>query len=670
MNLRTDKVKNKPNNLSLMKIALAQMEVIAGRPDINITKILSCIENAKEKKVDLIVFPEMCIGGYFIGDDWNKNHIVFDLMSYNHQIVDASNGIAIAFGNVYGDSKEEINNRINNSSTHPNQDGRIRKYNATYIIQNGKPAPRLQEHGLLPPGIQPKNLLPNYRFFDDKRYFFSLKDIAEDFNANIKDLLQPYLIDIKGIKVPIGFELCEDLWCEDYRYNGEVLNTTKMLTDNGAKLIINLSASPWTYGKNKARDRRIQFIKKCGGSSFVPFLYVNCVGAQNNGKNVITFDGGTTVYSPEGLPVLFSRAPYAEELIIVDDKIYNNPPIERIEKEKIAQKYDAIITGIKHIKNIIGSSQHPKCIIGLSGGVDSSLVAALVVQAVGRDKVTGINMPTQYNTQKTKDVANHVARALGIPFITIPITDQVELNEKIIGKHSTNKKISPLVAENIQAKIRGTTILSNLASQEGALFTNNGNKIEIATGYATLYGDVGGVIAPIGDLTKSEVFEMARYLNNEIFQKEVIPEILFPDKLFRFKLPPTAELKEKQIDPFRWGYHDALIEAYADYNKKTMEDIAQWYLEGTLEQNLGISTELVQRWEIDNPSIFVEDLEDFSRRIQQNVFKRIQAPPIIVVSKSSYGYDIRESQFPFMLTQKYKELRKEILSLVKYKRMV
>ena len=663
-----------------MIIALAQIEVIAGRPDLNCAKILSFIKSAQKKRADLIVFPEMCLGGYLIGDEWNKDQVVFDFMSYHRQILEASQGLAIAFGNVYGDPTKEINKRnkqiksssahpannpINNPPNYPNKDGRMRKYNAACIFQNGKPAPRLKETKLLPPGIQPKTLLPNYRFFDDQRYFFSLRDIAKDGGVPLSALLQPYLIDIRGTMVPVGFELCEDLWCEDYRSNGQALNISRILTANGAKLIINLSASPWTYGKNKARDRRIQFIKKQGGDSFVPFLYVNCVGAQNNGKNVITFDGGSTVYSSEGLPVLFSQAPYAEELMIVDEHTYSQPTQSRTEKEKIAQKYDAIITGIRHVRNMIGLSEHPHFMVGLSGGIDSSVVAALMVQAVGRDKVLGINMPTIYNSEQTKAAAQHVASKLGLKFITIPIGSLVEFNQKVLGEHCGGKEITPLVAENIQAKIRGTAILSNLASQYGALFTNNGNKVEIATGYATLYGDVGGVLAPLGDLTKSEIFEMGRYLN-ALFQKEVIPPILFPDQLFRFTLPPTAELKEKQIDPFKWGYHDALLEAYTNYRKKTMEDIAEWYLQGTLEKNLGISAQLMPRWELDRPEVFIADLEDFSRRIQQNVFKRVQAPPIIVLSKSAYGYDIRESQLPFVLTRKYLELKEKILSLAGY----
>ncbi len=649
-----------------MIIALAQMEVVAGRPDVNCEKILSFIESAKRKRADLIVFPEMCMGGYLIGDEWNKDHLVYDLMRYNEQILLASHGLAVAFGNVYGEPTEEINKRIGDSSIHPNQDGRMRKYNAAYIVQNGKPAPRLRETPLLPPGIQPKTLLPAYRFFDDRRYFISLKDVAEDNGVALSALLQPYLIEVKGKTIPIGFELCEDLWCEDYRHQGKALNISKILIANGAKLIINLSASPWTYGKNGARDRRIKFIKENCGESFVPFLYVNCVGAQNNGKNVITFDGGSTIYSRTGLSVALSQAPYAEELIIAEESTYDKVPITRIEKEKIAQKYDAIITGIRHMRNIIGSAEDPSFVIGLSGGVDSSLVAALMVQAIGQHKVIGINMPTQYNSEQTKKAARHVASKLGIKFITLPIGDLVELNEKILREHAKDGKMRPLVVENIQAKVRGTSILSNLAAQYQALFTNNGNKIEIATGYATLYGDVGGAIAPIGDLTKAEVFEMARYVNH-LAKEEVIPEVLFPDALFQFTIAPTAELKEEQIDPFKWGYHDALLEAFTDYRKKTMEDVAFWYLHGALEKNVGISTELLLRWGLEKPDFFLADLEEFSKRIQQNVFKRIQAPPIIVVSKSAYGFDIRESQLPFVPTAKYRELKEKILLLDTYR---
>ena len=307
-----------------MKIALAQMEVLPNQPKKNLEKMLHMIEDAKRQEVDLIAFPEMCVGGYLVGDKWLSDDFCLDLMEYNEEILKASEGRAVAFGNIYLDRPEEIKKRIgdnagatnagatNANAIHPNKDGRTRKYNAVYVVQNGKFAERVfagkagnakdvrKNAGILPEGVQPKTLLPNYRFFDDMRYFFSLEDIAKDFGEKQEDITQPFMIEVKGMKekkVAVGFELCEDLWCADYRKDGEAVNPTKMLIRNGAESIVNLSASPWTFGKNGARDRRVQFLKKdcvkenCENEGFVPFFYVNCTGAQNNGKDIVTFDG-------------------------------------------------------------------------------------------------------------------------------------------------------------------------------------------------------------------------------------------------------------------------------------------------------------------------------------------------------------------------------------------
>jgi NAD+ synthase (glutamine-hydrolysing) len=184
-----------------------------------------------------------------------------------------------------------------------------------------------------------------------------------------------------------------------------------------------------------------------------------------------------------------------------------------------------------------------------------------------------------------------------------------------------------------------------------------------------LYGDVNGALAPIGDLTKSEVYEMARFLNAEIFREEIIPSTLLPNDLFSFDgqwVIPSPELKKDQIDPMRFGYHCALLEAYTDYIRKTPEDFFEWYLEGTLEKKLGISKNLIKRWEMDNPKLFVQDMEWFISTIQRNVFKRIQSPPIIITSRSSYGYDIRESMLPIQASARYNSLRSEILKMSRY----
>jgi NAD+ synthase (glutamine-hydrolysing) len=646
-----------------MKFALGQIEVEGGNPRANIDRMLSMIEDAKSLGIDLIIFPEMAVGGYFLGDKWLNDSYVEDLMSYNDKILAASDGIAVSWGNVYLDTSREISKRTNSKGYHPNKDGRSRKYNALYVCQNGKYSKRLNEVPFFPEGVQAKTHLPNYRFFDDERYFFSLKSVAIDFDVSIRDLVSPFVLEINGKNVPIGFEICEDLWCEDYREGLKSLNVTNYLIEAGAEFIMNLSSLLWTYGKNVARDRRIHFLRKdC--TDFVPFFYVNCTGVQNNGKNFITFDGGSTVYNREGLPIRFNTEPYKEEMIVINQEELQGEALVRKNEDKIKEKYLAIIQGLRAQKQIFG--KYPKIIIGLSGGIDSSLSAALLFKAFGKENVLGVNMPTKYNSAETQGTAKYLADKLGIEYHIIPIETLVNENVKLLEVDGVS--LSSSDEENVQAKIRGTSIQSNLAAKYRGLFVNNGNKLEVALGYATLYGDWGGAIAPLGDLTKTEVVEMSRYMNKEIFHKEVIPERLFPDELFRFgdkQIVPSAELKEAQVDPMKFGYHCKLLEAITDYKKKSIEEVMQWYLDGVLCDKLDMSEEMFTRWNLDDPKEFVHDLEWFYSAIERNVFKRVQAPPIIITSKSSYGYDIRESILPIQRTCKFESLKNKILKNTK-----
>ncbi len=665
-----------------MKIALAQMEVVPGCPRKNLETMLGMIEEAKAQQADLIAFPELCLGGYLLGDRFTEEDYCANLMEFNEELRKASGdgsesngkngneckGIAIAYGNVF--LERDINARVGDNNTHPNKDGRLRKYNAVHLFQNGKEIPRLRETKALPPGVQPKTLLPNYRFFDDERYFFSLEDVAKDFDVPLEELAQPFLIETRdGEKVPIGFEVCEDLWCADYRRDGEAQNITKMLIQNGARYIVNISASPWTAGKNSTRDRRIKFLKQESNDAFVPFLYVNCVGAQNNGKNIVTFDGGTTVYNANGEPIILNGEHYEQDLVIVGNSDFDKPAVQRAEKPKIVQKLEAIIKGIQHVKDMNGWKEQPKYVLGMSGGIDSAIVAAILTLAVGKDKVLGINMPTVYNSAQTKKAAEEIAQKLGIGYEVVSIGELVDVNYALLNTcdlDGSGKKLSSLNEENVQAKIRGTTVLSNIAAKYGALFTNNGNKVEVFFGYATLYGDVNGAIAPIADLTKAEIFELARYLNKEVFHQEVIPETLIPDELFRFRedqIQPSAELKEKQVDPMKFGYHCAMIEKALDYKKTSPEQFMRWYLEGTLHTNLGISEKLMERWGVDEPQEFVSDLENFAQVLQRSTFKRVQSPPIIITSKTSFGYDLRESILPWEPSLEYGRLKEQILGM-------
>ncbi len=657
-----------------MKIALAQMEVKPAQPEKNLETMLEMIEQAKKQKVDVVAFPEMCLGGYLIGDKFLDDDFCADLMEYNEDLAKASVGITIIYGNIYVD--KNINTRWEDNAIHPNKDGRTRKYNAAYIYHNGKPVERANNNNILPQGVQPKTLLPNYRFFDDERYFFSAKDIATDAGVDLNALMQPFLIKVGDKRIPISINLCEDMWCEDYRLNRKSQNIAQYHIQNGAQAIINISASPWTYGKHHARDRRVQFLaKNC--SPFVPYFYINCVGAQNNGKNIITFDGGSTIYNNDGLPVKTITESYTQDLLVIDLEEVNGAPITtRTEKKKIAQKYDAMIRGLRHLPDMIGTDTYPLVVNGMSGGVDSDVSSALLVDAFGIGHVLGLNLPTEYNSEQTKQSAAYTASKLGIKILTVPISTIVNANQETLQEYVFNKlgiklhsNAKDVTDQNIQAKIRGTNILSNVAGAYHALFINNGNKLETALGYATLYGDVGGAIAVLGDLTKTEVFEMARYINNEVHHDEIIPWTLIPDELFRFdngKIAPSAELKEKQIDPMRFGYHDALLEALTNYNKTSPEQILRWYKEGTLAENLDISNELLERWDITTPSTFIADLDWFRNQHNGNVFKRVQAPPIIILSKSAYGYDIRESIIPTQETRAYTRMKAEILQMDRY----
>lgn len=659
-----------------MNIALAQIDVKAGDPKANIEKMLEYIEKAKASNVDVVAFPEMCVGGYLIGDLWLDDEYCRYLMEFNQQIIDASEGICVIWGNVYLDDREELEKNVirRGGDIHPtdstfirnvHHDGRRRRFNTAYAYQNKQPLQRHCGKSAMPDGMQFKTLLPNYREFDDKRYFASSLDLYNSKCLNDMEICSPFVInlnDADGKKIPyfIGVEICEDLWCEDYDFNP----TQKLSGLSDA--IINLSSSPWTCGKNRARDRRVKnaLLDNRKRMTSTPFYYVNCVGVQNNGKNFFTFDGGSTVYGEDGVPKVLAKEPYKEELIVCESNSIPKITAKRKNRMMIEEKYLAIVRGIQHLRDMLGFEKYT---IGLSGGIDSAVVACLLVKAVGKENVLAINMPSQYNSDKTKSAAEKIAHRLGVTYKVVPIEQTLEAVNNTLADFFLNvpTKKASLVAENVQAKIRGTSILSNIAAATGSLFTNNGNKVETALGYATLYGDVGGAVSPIADLTKEEVYKMAWYLNDECFKKNPIPKNLLPNKYYQFdknQIQPSAELKDDQVDPIKIGYHCKLVEQFMDYMKKSPADIMRWWLDGVLPEKLGMSEEFMEIYQLRDAKVFLDDLEWFCRQTRANVFKRIQSPPNIVVSKTAYGYDLRESILPwFRFTNKEQKLYDEIL---------
>ncbi len=616
-----------------MKIAACQMEVMPGNPLANTMKIIDKIHQAKQEGHDMIVFPEMAVSGYIIGDDWDNEALMKDVFNKNQKIIDASEGIIVVWGNVDIDT--------NNVG----KDGRTRKYNAAFLAYNKKQL-----------GSVHKTLLPNYREFDDQRYFYSYMDECFEKGIPVEDALQPIEVIYKGVPYQIGVSLCEDMWSDDYP-----MAPVEMLMENGADFMVNISCSPWTWRKN---DKRHRVVKDRLQKKAIPFIYVNNTGIQNNGKNIFLFDGNTTFYHPDG-SIQAMAVSYKEEMLsgwvfAGNRKAIASPALTKENDTK--ELYDGLVYGIKKFFQLSGFS---KAVIGLSGGIDSALSAALISRAIGADSVYCVNMPSEFNSQTTKNLAIELAGNLGVKYAVVPIQESFELTRRQINntvfeqKDGTGREervgLSPLNEENIQARDRGSRVLAAIASAIGAIFINNGNKTETALGYATLYGDINGAIAPLADLYKTEVYQLAEYINRDL---EIIPKGII-------SLPPSAELNAEQRvdegkgDPIHYPYHDLLIRAFIVF-RKDPEDILHAYLKGSLPDMLGCKPDLLDSL-FPSKELFVLDLEKIWRAYRINYFKRIQSPPIIAVSKRAFGFDLRESQLPVYYTEKYKELRSEAL---------
>ncbi len=592
-----------------MKVAIGQMRVVAGDINANINVMKKIIVEAKSQQADLVVFPEMCVTGYFLGDRYHDFSFLEKAMEANEEIQALSQGIGVLYGNVYVDKVKR------------GEDGRKARYNAAYFFHNQQPV--IQENGQA--GVYFKHLLPNYRVFDDSRYFL---------NGSKSDQgkCSPFLFDAKDGVQRIGVEICEDLWSESYD-----IDVTKKYMNQNVDCIINISASPWTMNKEVSRDKQIQRYAK--SDAFPYFLYVNQVGMQNTGKTICLFDGGSTLYAPDGKVKVSCNDSFNEEVKIIDFEMENQ--VQRQESKVL----HALIYACKEV-DLQWFNQKVKWIVGLSGGLDSAVSASLLVAALGKERVVAYNMASQYNRETTKSNARWIADQLGIELREGSIEKIVDSTISTTLDYNYQKADQGLVLENIQARIRGH-LLSTFASLEGGVIVNNGNKVEIALGYCTLYGDSIGVFSPIGDCTKVQLFELAQQIN-EHFKKEVIPNNLVPqhiDGSLTWEMPPSAELKDEQLDPMKWFYHDWLISKLVEYPSWTVDDIIQSYEDKTLF-NSEIGAWLTY-YGLDNSESFYKDLEWVLSTMQKAVFKRVQSPPIVLISRGSFGTDFREVQGKF-----------------------
>ena len=324
--------------------------------------------------------------------------------------------------------------------------------------------------------------------------------------------------------------------------------------------------------------------------------------------------------------------------------------------------HDAIVTGLRHFDHLRGGGS--RYLIGVSGGIDSSVVACMLRIAFGPERVFAVNMPTRFNSGVTRVNARALCDALAVDYLSCPIEDLYgALSARIrdLKFARENGAYTRLVDENVQARIRGSDMLAGIAAKFGLVFTNNGNKTEIALGYATLYGDVNGAVAPIADLYKTQVFALARHLNETVFRREVVPRNLVDGDTV-----PSAELSDAQDvtrglgDPIRYGYHDALLRQLIEYRRHPF-DILKWYRAGELLERIGWDDEERFRAYFPDSRAFVDDLEWVERQVRVNCFKRIQAPPIIVLSKRAFGFDLRESQLPAYSPRAYVRAKQALL---------
>ena len=629
----------------LPRIALVQMEVRPGRPDQNLERMLSWMDRARAQGVELLAFPEMCVPGYIVGDLWEQDALVADFASYSDLVRENSAGLTVLFGNVALD-RGAIG-----------EDGRVRKFNAVYVCHDGAFVSREGMPPGLPDGVQAKTLHPNYRFFDDDRHFYSLRKLAQAEGRPVHDYLLPYQVPVgEGGSFRFAVQLCEDIWFQDYRYEQAALDTLSTYLARGAQAVFNLSASPWTAHKN---DKRNRVIRAALARSPLPFYYVNLVGAQNNGKNILVFDGDTTAYGADG--AIRARAPaWREALLQVEAghaaAVAPVPgPLDTL--------LQGLLSGIRHLDHVRGGEN--RFLLGVSGGVDSALVLALLCQAVGPQRVFAVNMPTRFNAQRTRDNARHACAALGVPLLECPIQDLYERLARVVrgaAFDGDTGDYTRLVDENLQARIRGSDILAGLSAKFALVYTNNGNKTETALGYATLYGDVNGAIAPIADLYKTQVFALARHLNEAVYGREVIPWNLLSGETV-----PSAELSEAQDitkglgDPIKYGYHDALLRQFIEMRCHLL-DLMGWLEDGSLFAHLEWREPATLLGWFADTGAWLQDLEWVERQLRINYFKRVQAPPIIVLSKRAFGFDLRESQLPAYRPRQYAEARCRLLA--------
>jgi len=533
-----------------VRIALGQFNAVVGDLSGNIEKMKSMWAEAVESGADLVVFPELAVCGYPPEDLVYKRQFLEDNRTAVETLAAACPAKTLVVGFV-----ESVNGTA---------------FNAAAVIQDGRIAETYQ-----------KRELPNYGVFDERRYF--------------RPGNRPVLVELAGLNIVLT--ICEDIW--------EIEWLKRFYTESGPfDLLLNISASPFHMGKF---DERGRIITRCSTAFGCAVAYCNLVGCQDE----LVFDGQSILTDSSGHIVTRSKA-FEEDLLIADvtraEENVTVAPTQAnvaLAQDPLDEIYHALVLGTRDYARKNGFK---KVLLGLSGGIDSAVTAAVAVAALGAENVLGITMPSRFNSPETSADAKKVADNLGIELLTIPI-------EPILTPFSKSLEADPrwddkgIAYENLQSRIRGT-ILMSLSNQIGALVLTTGNKSETSVGYSTLYGDTAGGFAVIKDVLKTVVYRLATYMNVKA-GRELIPS----DVITR---PPSAELRPDQKD----------ADSLPDY------DLLDEIIKGYVEKDLS-ARELVAS------GLPAKDVERVIRLIDQNEYKRRQSPPGVRITPKAFGKDRR-----------------------------
>ncbi|MBL7810441.1 MAG: NAD+ synthase [Saprospiraceae bacterium] len=539
-----------------MRIALSQLNLHIGNFEGNLAKMLTAVETAKAEKADLICFPELAVCGYPPRDFLEFDDFIKRCQQSVAALCEVSKDIAIVVGAP---------------TRNPVLAGKD-LYNSAYFLFDGK----IQ-------AVQHKALLPTYDIFDEYRYF----EPASEFKT----------VAFKGKKIALS--ICEDIWNlgnENPLYT--ICPLDEMMPEK-PDFILNISASPFNYAHAKTR---IHTVKANVQQYQIPMFYTNMVGGQTD----VIFDGGSLVVSPDGQ--VFDELPYFKECLKVYDleEVMKGGIHREQAKDKIHLIHDALVLGIRDYFQKLGFQ---KAILGLSGGIDSAVTAVLATEALGADNVRVLLMPSQYSSDHSVNDAQVLAENLGIQYDIVAIKSVYDAFEAALATQFAGTTFN-VTEENIQARVRGTLLMA-MSNKFGHILLNTTNKSEMSVGYGTLYGDMCGGLAVLGDVYKTEIYALVKYINTLPIGKYRMEGVIPQNSITK---PPSAELRPGQKDTDSlppYEVLDPLLFQYIEQRQGPNELIAQGFDEALVKRVL--------------------------RMVNINEFKREQAAPVIRVSAKAFG---------------------------------